>query len=286
MVHRGQADVLVGPTVTGHEVCPEHLVVVGPRVAVVDRVGVGVRRQRRRGPAQRRRVVGDVVEERVSGLHGPGGGDRGVQVALHEAGGHAGRGGGAGHHHQREPVRAAVEVPVGVGHQQRHVEHVQVAELDAEHGPGLLLDVVPGGQAADGFRRLEQAAGLDRTGRRGRLVLAQEDLVRGVGGVGLGSGRRARWWCCGPRCRGGPVRVGGAGQQHRRADRHVVRRGGRVAIGLGEDQRVVGGAERHHHAARRLGHQVQAGGRRNRPNSVNQESNGAESLMSWWRCSR
>ena len=70
VVDGGQADVLVGPAVTGDEVRVEHLVVVragGESSVVPDRVGVGRPASAVSSPGRRHRVVGDVVEERVAG---------------------------------------------------------------------------------------------------------------------------------------------------------------------------------------------------------------------------
>ncbi len=58
VVHRGQPDVLVDPTVAGHEVGAEHLVVVRGRVVVVGRARVGVSHGRDLGRYRVSVVVG------------------------------------------------------------------------------------------------------------------------------------------------------------------------------------------------------------------------------------
>ncbi len=94
--------------------------------------------------------------------------------------------------------RVRDEAAVLVGQQQRHVVDVRVRELDAELLPGLLLDVGPRRQAAAALA-LQQLAGGDRLAVAVELVLAQEDLVRGMRRVGLvlvdERGRRVRVSC-------------------------------------------------------------------------------------------
>ncbi len=191
-----QTDVLVDPSVAGDEVRIQHLVVVRPgslgrKVCGRRLVRVGCRCRRRRcrvvvGVLGRRiGVVGDVCQERcvevqrilryqrsVAAVRGP--------VRLHQP--------GPGDELRKPVFGARDELAVGVGRQQRNVEDVLVQELDAEHFPGLLLGVGPSGHAA-GRRRTrraaQQAAGGDRPALGVVGVFAQEDLVRGVGRVGL-----------------------------------------------------------------------------------------------------
>ena len=86
------------------------------------------------------------------------------------------------HHDLRETARARDEVAIGIGREQRQVPDMDVLEEDAEHARGLRLDLAPGGQSA--IDAVERLAGGDRP-VVGHHVLAQEDLVRGMRGVGL-----------------------------------------------------------------------------------------------------
>ena len=82
----------------------------------------------------------------------------------------------------RKPVRARNKVAIGIGAQERYREHVPVGELDAEHLRRLRLDVGPRRQPAVlAAEQLARCHGLSVH----HHVFAQEDLVRGVRGVGL-----------------------------------------------------------------------------------------------------
>ena len=81
-------------------------------------------------------------------------------------------------------IEARNELAVGVGAQQRHVEHIEIVERDAQERDGLCLDFSPVGNAPVGA--VQQVPGGDRrTRHRVCRVFAQEHLVRGVRGVGL-----------------------------------------------------------------------------------------------------
>ena len=96
-----------------------------------------------------------------------------------------------------KPFGAGDEVAVRVGREQRHVESVDVGQLDAEQVARLRLDDAPGGHAAESTSSpvpkspsaeiaiRDQPAGGDRIAGGVELVLAQEHLVRGMRGVGL-----------------------------------------------------------------------------------------------------
>ena len=182
MVHRGQADVLVAATVAGDVVGVEQFVVVllvasghGIDRYGIAHVAVAIGHQL---PADnhRHRVVGDIVEEGMTGAYGPLGADGTVRIALHL------HWRIAGHDQHGETVLATDELTVLVGGQQRHVGHIGIGEVDAEHLARLRLDIGPGGQAAVG--PVEQMPGGHRLAVD-HHVLAQENLVRGVRGVGL-----------------------------------------------------------------------------------------------------
>ncbi|MOA55088.1 hypothetical protein D3C78_1788170 [compost metagenome] len=79
MVHGGQADVLVYPAVAGDVVRIEQFVVVGAggqRAGVHHIVVIGYQ------AGGGRRIVGDVVEEGVTGVHGIGQADRRAGIAC------------------------------------------------------------------------------------------------------------------------------------------------------------------------------------------------------------
>ena len=97
-----------------------------------------------------------------------------------------------------EAVRALDEIAIGVGRQQRHVEHVRIGQIDAENVARLRLDHRPGRHAADldvvGGAEMaigpeiaigDQLAGRHRMAVGIELVGAQERLMRGMGGIGL-----------------------------------------------------------------------------------------------------
>jgi hypothetical protein len=276
VVDRGQPDVLVAAAVAGDEVRVEHLVVVGRRVAVVGRAGVGVGGEGLAGRgrvvvvvAVGHRVVGDVVQEGVVGAQRVAGDRQAGGGALHEA---------RGRRDLRVAVRAGDEAAVLVGAQQRDVEHVGVAELEAQHGEGLLLDPRPGADAGRGGIVVEQASGRHGVAAGVELVLAQEHLVGGVRGVGLvlvdegrrqvavllhvvGAlvDRRGRGVVAEDAVR--PGLVGGARQHHEAQVRR--RRAGRVVGSAGHpvgahDERVVVLQGHEDEARAALGHQVEA----------------------------
>ena len=250
LVDGRQADVLVDPAITGGEMHVQHLVVVGPgRLGreIGRRVEVAVGHQARLGL----RVVRDVGEEggaevqRV-GRHRHRRGD----VALDEP---------VGGHVLRQAGRAGEELPVGVGREHRDVGDVGVNEREAEKFCRLLLDGLPGRHAARGRsgQATEQLAGRHRDARGVVRVLAQEDLVRGVRGVGLALVDQGGVRVLGVAdvvCRAeGPVRaglVGGAGQDHE-AQVHVQVVGVAKDVVRSRDQRVVG-LQRHEDRAATL----------------------------------
>ena len=216
VMNGGQADILVAAPVAGGEVGVQQFVVIGHLSATEVRgdriarhvIGISLDHQ---GPGRGRvavRVehraghggVGDVVEKGVRGAHraeiaDPVDDDRGgrhgdqidrvgccpgdddvvagvrnaVRPKPEDDLGVAGR-------------RVRDEASIGVGAQQGNVEHILVAQFDAQHGAGLGLDVAPGPQPAG--RPVQQpACGHGPPVHRG--VFTQEDLMRGMGGVGL-----------------------------------------------------------------------------------------------------
>ena len=179
LMHGLQRDVLVAPTIAADGVQVEQLIVVlaaGSRVQAAAGRGVGVRRLGRAGRA-RTGAVRDVVEEgRADADRIVGDRDRVGPITLDEAT-------PAGHVLRQPEVRAGDELAVRVGGDHRDVVDVGVDELEAEHGRRLVLDLAPVGQAAVG--RAEELAGRHRAASGVVDVLAQEDLVRGVRGVGL-----------------------------------------------------------------------------------------------------
>ncbi|MDT4809590.1 hypothetical protein FQZ97_424850 [compost metagenome] len=183
VVHGGQGDVFVDPTVAGDVVGIEQFVVVGTgcrhRVMRTDN-GVGIRLQGCSGLAIARvGGMGDVVEEGMAGADA----ERAIE-----------RRSGTAHRNDRCAIRVGArdqlriatgtrnEVAIGIGDQQRQVERVKVIQFDTENVAGLGLDVAPGGHAAVGTG--DQLAGGHRA-IGGQHVLTQEGLVRGVRGIGL-----------------------------------------------------------------------------------------------------
>ena len=153
MVDRRQPDVLVDSTVTSNEVRLQHLVVVGAPVAVVGGlIFIGVGRQRADGQrplgavrvTHRSCVVGDVLDEGVSGAQCVcvGRGDRGGEISL-ELSAPSGQ-------QLWKPVGPRDEVTVGVGRDQRYVQGIGVAELDAQDQSRLFLEAAPGGHSGLG----------------------------------------------------------------------------------------------------------------------------------------
>ncbi|MNT71662.1 hypothetical protein D3C72_2101720 [compost metagenome] len=138
--------------------------------------------------------MSDIVEEGMAGAHGAHQADGRGGVAFHQhVIGGARQAVRADHHHLREAIRALDEIAVGVGGQQRHIEHVGVCQVDPEDVAGLGLDHRPGGHAADfhvvggaegavGAQAAvgDQATGSDRFAIGVQLIGAQEDLVRRV----------------------------------------------------------------------------------------------------------
>ena len=194
VVHHRQRDVFVAASVARGHVQVEQLVVVragrldaGAEVAD-RRVGVWHETRGRHG------VVRDVIEELMIGVQRVGRVDAAPairrRVALAE------RGRGCGSDHQlRESVGARLEVPVRIGEDQWHIEHVPVEEPDSELGRRLGLDLGPVADVADliagdagAARRAESAvehfAVLHRLSAN-HHVLAQEHLMGRMRGVGL-----------------------------------------------------------------------------------------------------
>ena len=234
-VDGGQADVLVAAAVAVDEVAVEQLVVIGAdrlRPAIGDAVVVGHQLHPRRHRVvvvvvgAGRGGMRDVVEEGVVGAHGVGRQRHaqaavGARIAFDQSG---------GGDDLDEAVRAADEFAVAVGRQQRHVEDVGVAQLDAQQLGGLLLHFGP---VAGSVGAVEQASGSQRLAVHHR-VLAQEDLVRRVRGIGLVL-----------------VDEGGRGVD---LGAQVVVGGAELAVGTGAD--AILGA-RHHHEIGRAARDIQ-----------------------------
>ena len=176
LVDRGQADVLVHPAVTGDVVSVQQLVVVaqvgaGLRIEwlSVPRLRVGVSDELAGSVDDRHGVVRDVVEEGaadgdrrvVQPVECAVGGNRGGEIALQEALRHD-VGGRVGEldDELRQAIRAADEIAVRVGGQQRHRAHVGIGDLDAEERRGVGLQVAP--------RRHGRPSGRRRCPRRRR----------------------------------------------------------------------------------------------------------------------
>ena len=204
-VDGGQADVLVHPAVTGDVVSVQQLVVVGQVGAglriewlSVPRLRVGVSARAGRKRRDRCGVVRDVVEEGaadgdcrvVQPVECAVGGDRGGEIALQEALRHD-VGGRVGEvdDELRQAIRAADEIAVRVGGQQRHRAHVGIGELDAEERRGVGLQVAPRRhgdlRVVGGAHDAVGAGGMMAQQRTGRMqlavradhVFAQEHLV-------------------------------------------------------------------------------------------------------------
>ena len=275
-VDGGEADVFVAAPVARDEVTVEEFVVVGevgPGLRIAgDRIadeGVGVGGH---GLALHDGVggMGDVVEEGVSRLDRA---DRADTLcrSLLEPGGGVLR---VGLHQQlRIAVRPRDEAPVGVRHQDRHVVDVRINEFDAQHRLRLGLHLGP---VRDGLAvqpAVEQVSGRerDRIGdavARGHVdpdVLAQEDLVRGVGGVGLvlvdprrrGVDRGANVVRRAEHAVGARSRDGrGAGQDHEALGLRQVVGGTEHAVAAG-DQRIVGHQRNDDRAVAPLGDEIE-----------------------------
>ena len=194
-VNGGQANVLIAAAVTGDVVTVQQFVVVSARwlgCSSCTHCGVkvsGFLNARCGGIAivvkkTGRGVVGNVVQKSVRRAQGVG--------RCHRCG-------GCSLHHDvvrrvgdtvcadtnddlRETVGAGNEFSVGVGAQQRHVQHIKVVQFNAQHGAGLRLDFGPVGNPA--VSAVEQVARGRGAGGR-HFVFAQKHLVRCVGRVGL-----------------------------------------------------------------------------------------------------
>ena len=273
-----QTDILVPAPIARDVVTVEKFVVVfeiatGLRVHLNriarERVGVGPKHAVHH---DRHRVVGDVVEE---GIHGAGRRDRltGLDDVLRAVGSHQHRSDGkldgrelerfgeatAGidglpcgshaNHYLRQAVRTPNELAVGIHQQLRDSGDVGVRQLDAEHRSRLDLDVRPSGETAVGAP--EQTSGRDRPSIH-EDVFPQEDLVRGVRGVGLvliDERRRHVALRALDLCR--------ARQRHEaKVRREVVGRASDAV--LSEHERVVGGERDIDGAVPALGDQIEA----------------------------
>ena len=241
-MHSGQADVLVDPPVTSHEVRIKHLVVVR-----TNRLDAARARDRRievgSQPGLRRRVVSNVVQERGAGAdHVRRNGYADPRNSFYHP---------SGGHHLRVPVGSRQELAIGVGREQGDVEHVLVAEGDAEHRARLGLDVGPGGHPAVGA--IDQLAGRDRVAGGVVRVAAQEHLVGRVRGVRLALVDEGRGLV-----RGvldvvrGPQDGVQAGQVGRPRQHHEV------TPAAGDEQRVIRLERYKHRAIAALVRQVQA----------------------------
>ena len=166
-VDRRQGDVFVAAAVANDVVRVEQFVVVG-EFATLEIGGDGVAGDHvfvgaHHGGRCRRvvvdvrdspwlGVVGDVIEEGVAGAQHVGAdADWGGEIALDEAGGGDQLG---------QAIEAGDELAVGVREDHRHVEHVGVGQLDAEHRAGHQLDFAPIDDGA--ARAFGQLAGGDR----------------------------------------------------------------------------------------------------------------------------
>ena len=142
VVDGGEADVLVHAAVAGDVVRVEQLVVVGEVAASAAarcRRWCRRREQDRRLRDNRIGVVRDVDQELVARAHRVGEVDRRQRIAFdQDVVGRVGDAVRALHHDHREAVRAAHEVAVLIGREQRHVVDVGVGQIDAENVAGLL----------------------------------------------------------------------------------------------------------------------------------------------------
>ena len=196
-VHAGQGDVLVAATIAGHEVQVEQLVVVGAGCCRI--AARGLRRIRARSGDQvgvrttrcGDRIVRHVIQELMIRPECVGGDVHGAAVGRQPALQHD----VARQHQLREPVRARLEMAVGIGQQQRHVEQIRVGEVDAKLGPRLCLDLAPVADVANHLAgdpvgagpaepAVEHLAILNRRAAD-HHVLAEEHLMGRMRGVGL-----------------------------------------------------------------------------------------------------
>ncbi|NRP23320.1 hypothetical protein LPJGGPFB_06590 [Ensifer adhaerens] len=208
-VDRGEADILVHAAVAGDVVRVEKLVVIGQIVASRSdgngisglRIAIG---RKHTGVEHRYGIVRDVVEEGMAGAHRVREADRSCRIAFDKRGDVVSVAGNAirpivdPHHNLREAIRPLDEIAVGVGGQQRDVVEIGVGEVDAKNVARLGLHHFPGRHSTDfgvvsGSERpvgAEVPIG-DQPARRNRitggveLIATQEDLVRGMRGIGL-----------------------------------------------------------------------------------------------------
>ena len=87
------------------------------------------------------------------------------------------------HDHLRKAVGAEHNIAVGVGRQQRHIADIRVGEQEAEL-QRVRLDIGPGRHAVTVGAGQQLARGVQLAVRAGDVV-AQENLMRGMRGVGL-----------------------------------------------------------------------------------------------------
>ena len=173
-VDGGEGDVFIAPTVAGDVVAVEQFIVVsacrlGRGGGAHGGVGIGHLASAWGG------VVGDVIEEGVSGAQRSFGAHRGQQVALQQR--------TIQHHQLGKAVGTGDEVAVQIGVDQRHVGYIGIHQVDPHQGARLGLHFPPvGDRACQG--PIQQITGAAQTaGLHG--IGPQEHLVGGVGGVGL-----------------------------------------------------------------------------------------------------
>ena len=262
ILNGGQPDVLVHPAVAGDVMRVQQFVVVKPRGGREGRVSrrVGIRRKRATEIVKGRGAVRHVVDEGVAGAKClEVGGNRRYRPVPERVHGdtaldQAGRAIQVPDNKLGQPVRAAKEVAISVGGQQRYVAHVRVSEPDAQE-QGVGLQIGPGRHAvlAVGLRVAQQpASGVDLAVGADH-VFTQEHLVRRVRGVGLAlvDERRGLVGALVDIVRGAqdPIRagqVGRAGQHHE------------VAVATRHIQRIVRRQRNEHRAAAALVDHVQA----------------------------
>ena len=245
VVNRRQADVLVRAAVARDVVRVEQLVVVlavGGRIVRVAQADLDVAV----GKAGRHRVVSDVGKEGVPGAQGALG-QKPRRRAFDET--RRVTGIEAREHQLHEAVRAGNEIAVLIRCDQRNVADVGVDQADAER-KRLRLDVGPGRHAA--VAALDELACCDRIAIGVERVLAQEHLVRRVGGVGLVLVDERRGRVDGSHVvRGSHDAVGAGGNSCARQHHEVGRARGIV-------QRVVRLQRNEHGAAAALADEIEA----------------------------
>ena len=123
---------------------------------------------------------GMAIAHGLAGIHGVG------QIALDQEelglGWICGKG-GVRHHQLRHAIGAGDKVAIGVGGQQRTIQHIAVIQLNAQQIGGLRLYIAPGGHAA--CVAMQQVAVGHGAAVCIEHIFAQEHLVRGMRGVGL-----------------------------------------------------------------------------------------------------